>query len=348
MKRKILLGLIAFGSTALASGILPVEAPKYFDGLYLGGGIGILHTVADVHNNTVETVNQSALRTIVSVIEANQLVTTTTITATGVNSWVSHLDGDLGNNDFAGQIFAGFGKTFNSMYAGIELYARYADVDIDTAQSTDFTSKMVVTEVTTLPPVSNQLPPTTTINSQARAFTSANLDSDYTYGGAIRLGLLTASQKTLFYISLGAETSKFSVNVNHNFSLTLLDPLPIIPVFQNQVTAPVTIPMPNYAYSYSYEDKEWAFVPGVGIETMLTDNISLRAQYSYADYGKITHKNPTVKAKGSSGPFVDTLPDTNTTITTTYGYDTLSTANDEIDPAHGLFTLDLTWHFNDI
>lgn len=320
MKGKILIALIALGATSavLANGGMaapaPVAEPNYFDGLYLGLGAGVQHQTGNVKNATVD-VWSDTVTSFRSTIQS-EIIHRTSVFA-------SALDSDVGNTAINGELFAGYGKTFNSLYyAGIELYAKYANA------KTESNYAGVPIEVSTN---------TDTLAQSAdfkAAATSIDLKSDFSYGAALKFGYLI-TPKTMFYILAGIEHTKFDVDVNHSFAA-------------GHSQTPDTTPTSNwsrgYSYHYGFDENKWAFVPGVGIETMLTDKLSLSAQYTYADYGNISHHNdlpPTVLAAtpvGSGEPFGTTHSNINAA----------SPSDTKFDLSRGLFSLRLAYHFNGI
>lgn len=323
MKGKILIALLALGATSavLANGGMapapaPVAEPNYFDGLYLGLGAGVQHQTGTVKNGTVDDLSYTATRQYGDIlIEKHEIH----------NAFLSALDSDVGNTAVNGELFAGYGKTFNSLYyAGVELYAKYANaktdsnyagvpVDVDAATLGDSTSSSV--------------------NFKAAA-TSIKLKSDWSYGGALKFGYLI-TPKTMFYLLAGIEHTKFDVDVNHDFAAGYS---------QTPDTTPTSSWSRGYSYHYGFDESKWAFVPGIGIETMLTDKLSLSAQYTYADYGNVSHHNDMTPV---------TLPPipvgSQEYYGTTHSNVTGSSASDtKFDLSRGLFSLRLAYHFNGI
>jgi opacity protein-like surface antigen len=126
------------------------------------------------------------------------------------------------------------------------------------------------------------------------------LNSDYSYGGLVRGGYLI-TPRTMFYVLAGLEYTKFDVKINNtpqaSFDLT--------------------------PYSHSFSKGEFAFMPGVGLETMLNNNWLLRLQYTYAVYPSFSDSH-------------------------SYKYeDTFYTAKSatKVDPSRGLFNIELGYRW---
>lgn len=150
---------------------------------------------------------------------------------------------------------------------------------------------------------------------QEHANSSIDVKSDWSFGGDVKLGYLI-TPKTMFYVLAGAEYRKYSVDV-----------------FNNIITTSLGTETP---YSYSYDKGKVAFMPGVGLETMLTDKLSLGARYTYANFGSLDqdYVNPT-QVLGS---------DIEERTSTIYSLDSNSHSSAKI--MRGLYSLDLTYHFN--
>lgn len=140
------------------------------------------------------------------------------------------------------------------------------------------------------------------------ATSSLNVNTKLAYGADVRLGFLP-SDKTLIYAVLGVESAKFDCHAGLSSADGFID------------------------HGYDFDKQAVAFMPGVGIETMLTNRISLRGQYTYADFASFSHSDYFKTEKVVQRDLVDTYEFTST---------------DKIDPARGLFTLDLTYRWNGV
>lgn len=282
MRGKILISLLALGaaSAALANGnafapasVAAAPEVNYFDGLYLGVGAGVQHQTGDVQNGTENTIKYD--------------------NSSSSSFYKTSIDSDFGKTSFNGDIFAGYGKTFNSLYyAGVELYARYAN---------------------TKPSVSSSVVGGDEITKN---WTDIRVNSDFSFGSTLKFGYLI-TPKTMIYLLAGIERTKFDVDVDRG--------------------AKDNDPSFNFdlSHKYGFSENKWAFVPGIGIETMLTDNLSLSAQYTYADYGKISH-NDNYKGQIYTN---DVRP---------VRLDVSSDSSNKVSLERGLFSLRLAYHFNGI
>jgi opacity protein-like surface antigen len=293
-------------SSAFANGEMP---KNYFDGFYAGIGVGMEHNGGTLHSNVA---NSSNFKFTYQRDPDDLRSEDGTISQNGVSSTGLHA------NDIAGDVFAGFGKTFyNPVYLGGEAFFRYAQPKIDTTINRPLS--VTITEVE-----NNGTPNTNNIPFSNSS--SIDIKNDFSYGGDIRLGYVLFN-RTMIYILGGVEAAKFDVKGHQSWSNTL--PLGDVLVKDSQ------------AYGYCFDSTKVAFMPGVGIETMLTDKFSLRAQYTYADFGHIDNtagfgpftRPETGDAKGTPIPITET---------------SASVAHDRVYLARGLFTIDLSYHFNGI
>jgi opacity protein-like surface antigen len=228
------------------------------------------------------------------------------------------LNTDIGDTTAGGGIFVGYGKVLNNskFYLGGEAYARYAHNVSNTSTTEDSLFEIDRTQPTPIDDIS-----TGTVD----LYSSVDVKSDWSYGAALKLGYLV-TPKTMIYLLLGAEYSKFKVDVNH----TGIEPFII--------TDPsLDLDMRDITDSYSYEENKVAFVPGIGIETMLTDKLSLKAEYTYADYGDLDTQHH------------DATYESSTTVdSTVYDTEVNVHSEDKVDLKRGLFSLGLAYHFNGI
>jgi opacity protein-like surface antigen len=231
-----------------------------------------------------------------------------------VSSDETSVNSDIGDTAFGGGLFVGYGKVLNNskFYVGGEAYARYAH---DTTHTTTTQNELFYVG-------GEDVDPENAPTASADMSSSIDVKSDWSYGAALKLGYVV-TPKTMIYVLLGAEYSKFKVDASHS-----LDDATEFPT--------TDVDFGGLTDSYSYDENKVAFVPGVGIETMLTDKLSLKAEYTYADYGSIVSKTH----EGSYEVDV-----TDPTIVTA---NVNTHAEDKVDLKRGLFSLGLAYHFNGI
>ena len=112
---------------------------------------------------------------------------------------------------------------------------------------------------------------------------STNLEVGDSWAAGARFGLLP-TERTLLYVLGGYTQANISQDANVNGTL-LLDP-----------------PVP-FDESVSGSGWESGYFVGTGIETMFTDNITIKLEYRFADYGKvgINHEEPvSIPGQGES------------------------------------------------
>lgn len=203
-------------------------------------------------------------------------------------SYPLSVNGDMGAISGVAQGFVGFGKSFG------QNKNVYVGIELfgrytPTDMSMSQTSQIVYGDIV-----------------GASATTEGKLTNDYSFGGDIRLGYLI-TPKIMTYVLAGVDVGKFNYKIHHVTS-----------------TYGET---GGLDYSSEVDTWQYGFMPGVGIEAMLNDHVSLRAQYTYTFLGDGDN------VSGSS-EIVDFVT---------------STASGTADSVQrGLFTLDLTYHFNGI
>lgn len=129
---------------------------------------------------------------------------------------------------------------------------------------------------------------------------TSHLTTDYAYGGALRLGY-QPSVKTLIYVLAGVESAKLDQHVSK-------------------------VDDKGEGNAYDFTKQAIAFMPGVGIETMLTDHVSLRGQYTYADYPSFSRDEALIFSDKNKGGSV----------------------SDKVNTKRGLYELDLVYHWNNL
>jgi opacity protein-like surface antigen len=222
-------------------------------------------------------------------------------TNTIVEQIPAYLKADLGDINGAGNIFAGWGKAFNNNhngYFGVELFGRYAPSNMSTEQN-------------------NQ----DILNNYRQSVKSnfsleTKLSNDYSFGGDIRLGYLITTQ-IMIYALAGIDIGKFSYEVNHYSTLL------------NNDNTDLTANSSGKADIWRY-----GFMPGIGIETMLSDKVSVRTQYTYTYFGNVD---------------ASAVPATSDSTSQITSKALLSKTNGNAHSIQrGLFTVDLTYRFRGV
>lgn len=240
----------------------------------------------------------------------NNFVTTYTTVSEEFGSPVTSIpyslnqSSDIGSTDFNAGLSAAYGQTFNtSFYAGLEAFGRYANAKPST--NLNYGYSQTTDGVTSY---------------QETGYSTVDVKTDWAFGGDVKLGYLV-TPKTMFYVLAGVEAQEINVDVNHFLQrqrITGLTP-------SNEITA----------YGYSFEKTKAAFMPGVGIETMLTDKLALDARYTYAWYGSLSG--------GFVNPTQNLVPGVRVSSSTADSF-----SNTDAKLNRGLYTLGLTYHFNGI
>jgi opacity protein-like surface antigen len=294
--KKLSLAMILLGTSlsVFASGapVAPAHEADYFSGFYLGAGLGMSHLES---RNTLDGILTARV--------VSQIPVPFGVSAT------STVDADeAGKNAGLGEIFVGYGKVMNPWYVGVELFGRYSSLKPE-IHVNDTVSEMALLGQNLAP---QQFTPGDVTNTDY-----LELKNEYSFGGLIKAGYLL-NPKTLFYILLGAEYSKFEVNFSQDSAMSLAYSL-----------APYIV-----SFTSSFSDKKIGLMPGIGIESMINDKLSVRAQYTYVSYGDIKKTIPV-----------------NVTITpdqSPYSYNIAGESTAKIHPSCGKFTIDLTYHFNEL
>lgn len=126
------------------------------------------------------------------------------------------------------------------------------------------------------------------------------IDNNDSYGGKLRFGYLV-SPRTMLYAFAGIDVSRFE----SKFALAQTG-------------------VPEQSVEESHTKVGW--MPGIGMETMLTDNLSLRTEGSYTWYNTLGY-DATFSFGGD-------------------GYTNTNHISDTHKVRRGLFMLDLVYHFN--
>jgi opacity protein-like surface antigen len=343
MRGKILLSAVALSlsAAAFASGAMPAPEPiNYFDGFYIGVAAGVQHLQSSMNGEAHDVA---------------PFVRTTDVTLDGVtartilNSFYDPADdcysGDMGRNSVTGDLFIGYGQTFHpdnmgdGLYAGIELYGSIGKADPSYQHAvrwhditTDTTTTVVGNTTTSTDTVATDIP----VGAGSSA-DQVELENKWAFGALLKGGYLM-TPKSMIYIVLGTEYQKFDVEQNHAF------------VFQNAPifgVLPLVTQTGNSLVAYSHNDfsqHKWGFIPGIGIETMVSNNWSLRAQYTYAIYGSFSgcdvdaHVAHNTALIGAGADSIITTQDTHL----------ISAEKVSFKPRIGKFELGLTYHANGV
>jgi len=141
----------------------------------------------------------------------------------------------------------GFGKTFKQrFYLGGELFAGYLPMESKSTSSGVFHDGVNAIQVDR---------------------TDAEVKSDYSYGGGLRLGYLV-SPKVMAYVLAAADFTQFKAEAHDEKGVPFATYL-------------------NYTSPRLTKDVV-GFMPGIGIEAMLYKNLSIRGQYTYSLYPSFT------------------------------------------------------------
>jgi outer membrane immunogenic protein len=134
-----------------------------------------------------------------------------------------------------------------------------------------------------------------------------SVENRYSFGGDLRAGYLV-SPHTMLYILFGLDYAKFKVNSETN---TIVD------TPENSET---------FAINNNFSKWKLGYMPGVGIETGLTDHLSIRVQGTYTYFPSFSHSN--------TKDFI--IDDSNIK----------SNTDTKVKPSRWLFTVMLSYLFN--
>ncbi|KPJ68144.1 MAG: hypothetical protein AMJ43_01715 [Coxiella sp. DG_40] len=250
----------------------PPQAP-YFTGSYVGIGVGMVSPHANVN------------------AEGNVYLYPLVILH---NGYPHHLNKsqnfDMSKFGFNGDIFAGYGKTFessSSYYIGGEIFGNYFRSTLNGSSYS--------------------------LNTESSPVYATNIDikveNPRSFGGDIRAGYLV-SPRTMVYILFGLDYARFDVKSEFTYQ---------------------TFVQPITSGYFAHDFSKWklGYMPGVGIEIGLIDNISLRAQYTYTYYSLLSYSTSLTDEPPEPGP--DPYKASLTT---------------KVKPSRGLFTVKLSYLFN--
>jgi outer membrane immunogenic protein len=209
----------------------------------------------------------------------------------GLISYPESLDADLGEINGAGNLFVGWGKTFGNN-SDVYFGVELFGKYVPTSMSAQHVNQILYSGIVGYD-----------------ASFDIELSNDYSFGGDLRLGYLIAP-KIMIYALAGLDIGEFDCRV-HRVAVSTGEP---------------------QSFNYSGKADTWlyGFMPGVGMETMLTDDVSVRAQYTYTYYGS-----------GGSAYALSNIVDSGTSIASTLQ----GTAH---SIQRGLFTVDLTYRFKGV
>lgn len=216
-------------TTVLANGFhVPAACAmmSYFDGPYVGVGIGIVgaHTDAESKSSHIVVDNQF------------------------------HLNRNFNLGKYGGDanMFVGYGKTLNlSYYLGGEIFGHYFGIGHESSSNETR--------------VQGGFPPFITPID-----TSIKVRNPYSFGGDLRAGYLV-SAKTMLYILFGLDYARFKIEGESS-------------VLNNEF-----FPIPQTIISDSFTKWRVGYFPGIGLETGLTDHVSLRTEYTHTFYSSFSN-----------------------------------------------------------
>jgi opacity protein-like surface antigen len=317
MYKKLLSGVVfsilPFATAALAAhgNVAQTVAPqgqftdsnKYFDGFYIGIGAGAGHNFTKSEVTTATNLGDS---NDISIFGIPKVFTTNE--AGNLNTDSTH---KLGAFNFTGNGFLGYGRVVGAeqaipFYIGGELFGKYNPTTFDSTDKGNITLSGKIT-LNADPKISESL----LLNSNYNI--DGKLQNDLSLGAAAKFGVLI-SPKSMFYVLFGMDYARFSYNgavsIDGNISSTGINYHKLIPVITN----------------VDFHSNKLGFMPGIGMETMLTNRLSLRAEYTYSYYGTINHNSD-----------IDIAVINSRVATAAYKFSNL---------ARGLFDLGLTYRFN--
>lgn len=357
MRGKILLSAVALSlsAAAFASGAMPAPEPiNYFDGFYIGVAAGVQHLQSSMNAETHDAATFVRTTDVVSISGA---VLDRTVFNSFIDPVSSCFSGDMGRNSVTGDLFIGYGQTFHpdnmgdGLYAGIELYGSIgkADPSFNHAVNWPDSTRTSVSTSATI----NGIPTTTITESLASliplgAGSSADqveLENKWAFGALLKGGYLM-TPKSMIYIVLGTEYQKFDVTQNHLF---VFRNAPGVFDNINPLLDPVIVGDNLVAYSHNdFSQHKWGFVPGIGIETMVANNWSLRAQYTYAIYGSFSGCDVDAHVAHDAATYVPPLAQQSETVNETQTTNLTSAEKVSFKPRIGKFELGLTYHANGV
>lgn len=300
MTRKILIGFVALAISSLA---------------FASGDAFVKPVTPDYFNGLYVGIGAGLMHTTGTV--DNDITDTITSTETGFDPWVetlpTRLSSDVGDTRFNGYAFLGFGKTFAlsyarpTLYLGMELAAYYNPTKINVeASSAGMTDNDGSADPVTVGIFSTYI----------------NVKNDFSFSGAARIGYLV-TPRVMIYALAGVRLAKFDYSIYH--SATMSKP-PVISGVSNSTL-----------FEKSDDKTAVGFMSGVGIETMLTKNLSARAQYTYTHYGKMSFDdNNTATSTVTPSPRV---------VVAEAGS---SAADTDVKLSQGEYALALIYHFSNI
>lgn len=135
------------------------------------------------------------------------------------------------------------------------------------------------------------------------------VENPYSFGGDLRAGYLVLP-RTMLYVLFGLDYAKFNV--------------------KNEAIDAGGYAVSNMPIANKFDKWQLGYMPGIGIETGLSDHISLRAQYTYTFYSSLSH----------SASFVDHET------WKTWGWVTVVNLKTKVKPQRSKFTVMLSYLFN--
>jgi len=229
-----------FTTAVLANGLyttppVPIESP-YFNGPYVGIGVGMVHSHVDANADGSYEVSLEPPQGPIN----------------GYYYYSKSHNFDMGKYGFNGNIFVGYGKTFESSpsyYLGGELFGNYFSPKL---KGSSYSSD------------------TTMYDSSYTMSINTEVKNSYSIGGDIRAGYLV-TPRTMIYALFGVNYARFKVKSEFVFN-------------PSYIGAPGPAQVSN-----DFSKLKLGYMPGVGMEMALADHVSLRTQYTYAFYSSLSN-----------------------------------------------------------
>lgn len=172
---------------------------------------------------------------------------------------ISNHSKEIANNFFVGELFLGIGGVFKrNIYLGGEIF-------IINNLGNDWKKSKI----------SETLDANITFQSSGTAFNVASverfisLSKDFEYGALLKLGILPIP-KTMIYLLFGLKRAEFEIKRRDSGSVN--------PVAQ----------FTSFVFKYSRHKEKIGWMPGIGIETMIGSNFSVRGEYGYTWFGSLS------------------------------------------------------------
>jgi len=245
MKKQALCALLPAMLFATAA---TAESASPFEGFYVGAGIGDSVTGGHVDGRSTFTAAIPSLGTTAR-LRTNQRA-------------------DLYKNSFAGDIFAGYGSSWDCFYLGGEIFVKGSSSH-RTRSHSDTSVSLFTTATGVETARSNHLE---TINARLRS---------WEYGIDLRPGFLL-TECTLAYVKVGAVWNRHQRNHQFNaFNSSLFPSLAAANTFQGNIPGAF-----RNGHGHNGRSDRASLRLGAGLEQVFCDCWSIRAEYVYTDHRK--------------------------------------------------------------